>query len=203
MLLLSLEPSSQRDHNNREVIIITHKSAPPNLIKLQTCSWVQVLMAIMSNDTSEIKGQWKRWICNTKLILTHAELLGKNSCSSCRLNPSTVPLTQSPIFKSPHCKFFTLTWIDKKPQDKSPAIYAVDQTNPIARMTFWKWGAGTKSPRRMLKSLLPSLGTWYKIRHLFDATGTQGRNGQNCFTFLFMWILPVAITRNLLTPELF
>lgn len=111
MLLLSLEPSSRGDHNNKEVYIITHKSAPPNLISLQTCSWMQVLMLIMSHDTSEIKGQWIRRICNKRIILIHAELVGKVPHSSYRLNPSAVPLTQSPIFKSPHFKFFMFTWI--------------------------------------------------------------------------------------------
>jgi len=102
MLLVSLEPSSQKDHNNKEVSITAHKSAPPNLINLQTCSWVQVLMLTVINDTSEIKGQGTGRICNTRLILTQAELVGKDPRSSCRLDPSKVPLAQSPIFESPH-----------------------------------------------------------------------------------------------------
>lgn len=95
MLQLSLEPSSWRDHNNKEVFIITHKSAPPNLRNLQTCSWIQVLTLIMSNDTSEIKGQWIGRICNTRLILTQAELAVEDPDSPGRLNPSIVPLTKS------------------------------------------------------------------------------------------------------------
>lgn len=57
MLHLSLQPSSWRDHSHKEVFITTHKPAPPSLRNLQTCSWIQVLMLIMSDDTSDIKGQ--------------------------------------------------------------------------------------------------------------------------------------------------
>lgn len=57
MLHLSLQPSSWRDHSHKEVFITTHKPASPSLRNLQTCSWIQVLMLIMSNDTSDIKGQ--------------------------------------------------------------------------------------------------------------------------------------------------
>lgn len=161
MLLLSLEPCSQRDHNNKELFIVNHKSAPPNLINLQTCSWIQVLMLIMSNDTSEIKGQWIGRICNTRLILTRTELVGKDPHSSCRLNPSKVPLTQSPIFKSPHYKFFTLVWIYKKPPRYITCILCCWPDKPYSLwMTFWQWGAGTKHPRRTLESLLASLGMW-------------------------------------------
>lgn len=94
MLQLSLEASSWRDHSNKEVFIITHKSSP-NLRNLQTCSWIRVLTLIMNNDTSEIKGQWISRIRNTRLILTQAELVSEDPDSSCRLNPSTVPLTKS------------------------------------------------------------------------------------------------------------
>lgn len=212
---LSLEPSSRRDHNNKEVFIITHKSASPNLINLQTCSWIQVLMLIMSNDTSEIKRQWIGRICNTRLILTHAEPAGKVPHSSCRLNPSTVPLTKSPIFKSPHCRFSTLTWIYKKKLRYITCILCCWPDKPYSpRLTFWQWGAGTKCPRRTLESLLPSLGTWQKIRMFtrtfFDAIGIHERNGQNSFTFLFIWILPVLLLAklekrhcscNLVTPQ--
>lgn len=57
ILHLSLQPSSWRDHSHKEVLITTHKPAPPRLRNLQICSWIQVLMLIMSNDTSDIKGQ--------------------------------------------------------------------------------------------------------------------------------------------------
>lgn len=55
MLHLSLQASSWRDH--KEVFITTQKPAPPCLRNLQTCSWIQVLMLIMSNHTLDIKEQ--------------------------------------------------------------------------------------------------------------------------------------------------
>lgn len=57
MLHLSLQPGSRRDHSHKEVFVTSHKPAPSILRNLQTCSWIQALMLIMSNDSSDIKEQ--------------------------------------------------------------------------------------------------------------------------------------------------
>lgn len=159
MLHLSLQPSSWRNHSHKEVFITSYKPAPPSLRNLPTCSWIQVLRLIMSNDASDIKEQWISRIYNTKLILTRAELLGKDPHSSCRLSPSTVPLTHSSIFKSPHCKFFTLSWIYKNSPRCIAYVLCCWSDKPYnPRTTFWQWGVRTKCPRRTLESLLPSSG---------------------------------------------
>lgn len=83
MLLFSSEPSSLPDSSNNKVFIITHKPAPPSLTNLQTFSWMQVLLCTTSNDSSDITGQSVGRTYNTRLILTHAELVGND--------PHTVP----------------------------------------------------------------------------------------------------------------
>lgn len=111
--------------------------------------------------------------------MTPAELVEKDPHSPCRMNPSTVPLTQSSTFKSLHYKVFTLTWIYKNSTWCITYILCCWSDKPYSPwMTFWKWGAGTKCPRRTLERLLPSSETftrtfldavwekWAKLFHL-------------------------------------